>query len=860
MRGMSGGTIRRFFLGHPEMKDESQYGCHWKSIRYNWEHHEKTLSSSLLERADHQQVDNDDVAATSVNEEKESLGALLEQQKRLDGRIEAKIPAEAEKTKHASAEYRWTHSAIPPKRKGFHNAQARITVPGSQRQASQHDRPSRAPSYPVMEPPGNPVASQLSSGSSHSRYGAKRAVLFQIPPLHHPNSFARRAALKRGASSMGRTPSATLLSVPGPPTLDAERWICTPAQLPANGAFVASHARVPKVVDQLDFRATGVADHQQNRKYEVPAAMGKGIPSPFEVASQRGLHPTQTSFSHPDRDRRKVEVRSDSSRHDSSNMPTPASSGGGRPRALYIRRRASSARHGYPAMPPASAPRPHASPNAPQRQLGYYNAPNKNKDDDQEEHQMPLSFNEEIRTRQGQAQQDHNHEVCSFFQAHQNDRPTQTGSNRPLNSMHHDYYHPQVLSNHFLEAPSPYAQPLKGQATRSLYDLYGARRQQTDDLSQDYKRAMGNNSHRTRNAGYKGGCWQSGNGYTSRRDPDLGPGLGGGAQTNPYVGKHYDAGDLSGGNPPHGIYDRYGRDYRNGVSDDVSERRKKRTILHDGSYLNFGSSDFSNVEEYGRWKRGEPFRRYGRRKGKEPEVLMEQGQMAASNPLTSWTTSQRNEHTTNTLITSPPYPEPPDRASNIDRLNSHSHAHAGISSAVTSQPRIAQPVSALKAYPEHPIQKAKVAVAQASATDSPRPDSMTLPAAAQPRFRPWKSIVPVPTKPSNLVAGARAKKSATSVAEQAKASRESDRLAETPKPLHEDVPVGSHPESTRPRQAAIQPASSSRVEPHRIAKEKALSLAEITKQKRERAAERRAQRKAQEAQNTLTPRLSRLRL
>lgn len=831
MRAMSEGAIRRFFLGHPKMKNDPQYRCHWKSKPYNWGHHEETPSSFIPERANHQQGDNDDVAATSEDEEEESLGALLDQQNRLNRRIEVKIQVEARIEEPTSAEYRWTQSATAPQKNGFRNTQARTAGPVSQHQASPNDEPNRAPSYQVLERPGNPVARQLSSGGIRPDSGVKRVVSSQVPPLHHPKSFARRAVMERGVSSMGAPPNMPLPPVPGPPTFDHERWTFTSAQLPTTSGLVVNHAQVPRGMNQLGFQAAGFAHHQKNRQHEVPVEVVRGvIPSPFEIASQGASKPTQTNFSPPDRDRRNQgDVRSDSSRHRSSNMPTPGRSGRGRPRALYIRSRASSANHGYPAMPPRSDPLPRSPPNAPQRQLGYYNAP-KNDDYDQEEHQMPLSFSGRIMTRQRQAQQDYNHEMHRFFQAHQNARPRHAEPPRQQPPTHRDDYYPQAFSNQFSAAPSSYSQPPRGQAQRSPYDPYdpyGAQQEQVDmweveKFSQDGKRAKGNNGQQRRDGGH--------NGYNYRSGPGPGPCGGGssgdrGARTNPYVGGSYNAGEGSGGNSNYRGDGGYGGGYENRGNGGVSGRRKKRTSLQDDSFLNFDSSDFSNAEEYGGWKRGETFGGCDRGKGKESELLRQQVHHSLVNMMAEDPGLMR---------------------------------HLMPNAVGPSQPQVVQPVSALKPAPQQPMQNAAVALEEVLAADRPRPDSMTLPPTGGQstksqlsQLQGWKPAVPTPpARQLNFSHRLKTQKAQSSVAGPSKEAPATDKPAEAQKPSAPNVPTQPQTaavetpinvaQSVFPLQAQPQPA---------VVKEKPFSLAEITKQKQERAAERRANRTAQKAKD-----------
>ena len=167
------------------------------------------------------------------------------------------------------------------------------------------------------------MARQLSSSESRPDSSIKRVVSSQVPLLHHPKSFARRAAIERGVFLMGAPPDMPLSPVPGPPTFDAERWISTPAQLPAASSLVVKHAQVSRDMNQLGFQTAGFAHHQQNRQHEVPAAVVRGmIPSPLEVASQGASQSTQTSFFPPESDKHNQrDVRSDWSRHRSSDKP-----------------------------------------------------------------------------------------------------------------------------------------------------------------------------------------------------------------------------------------------------------------------------------------------------------------------------------------------------------------------------------------------------------------------------------------------------------------------------------------------------------------------------------------------------------
>ena len=216
------------------------------------------------------------------------------------------------------------------------------------------------------------------------------------------------------------------------------------------------------------------------------------------------------------------------------------------------------------------------------------------------------------------------------------------------------------------------------------------------------------------------------------------------------------------------------------------ERRKKGTGLYDDGSLNFDSSDFSNVEEYGRWKRGEPFGGYDWGNNQEPEVL--------------------RQHFHHPLV-------------NMMAQDPGLIRHSTPNEVGPSQPQVSEPVSALKSAPWHRMQNPTVAVKQASAADRPRPDSMTLPAASQPLLRPCKPTVPVAAKPLNFAAGVGAKKTPASVAEPAKASTKSDKPVDTPKPSIEDVPAEPHPASIETPQVVIQPATAPQAQPQSIAKE-----------------------------------------
>ena len=105
-------------------------------MQANWDHHEETPPPSVPERANRQQDGNDDVAATSRNEDEESLRALLEQEKRLNRRIETKIQTEAKKAKRTPAEYFWAQSATPQRRNRLRDTQVRTALLASQHQAS----------------------------------------------------------------------------------------------------------------------------------------------------------------------------------------------------------------------------------------------------------------------------------------------------------------------------------------------------------------------------------------------------------------------------------------------------------------------------------------------------------------------------------------------------------------------------------------------------------------------------------------------------------------------------------------------------------------------------------------------------
>lgn len=798
-------------------------------MQYNWEHHEETPSSSISESANHQQGDNDGITAASENEEEESLGALLEQQKRLNCRIEDKIQVEAKGEKRTPAVYRWTHSATPPRKNGFRNTQAKTAGPASQHQASHNGEPSRAPSYHVMERSGNPVSRQLSSGGICPDSGVKRVVSSQVPPLHHPESFARRAAMEREVSSMGAPPNMPFPPVPLPQTFDHERRVSTSAQLPAASGLVVNHAQVSSGMNQLGLQEAGFAHHQQNRQAEVPAAVARRVtPSPLEIASQGTSKPTQINFSPPDSDRRNQgNVRSDSSRHRSSNMPSPGRNGRGRPRALYIRSRASSDNHGYPVMPPPSAPLSRAPPNAPQRQVGYYNA-HKDDGDDQEEHQMPLSFSGRIMIRQGQAQQDSNHEMPRFFQAHQNARPRQAEPPRQQPPMHRDDYHPQAFNNQFSAAPSSYLQPQRGQAQRSPChpcDPYGAQQEQVDmwegeKFSYDGKRAKGSNGQQRRDGGH--------NGYNDRSGRRPGPGSGGWsgdgrAQTNTCVGGSYNAGEGGGGNSNYRSDGGHGGGYEGRGNGGVNERRKKRTSLHDDYSLNFDSSDFSNVEEYGRWKRGDTFAGYDRGNGKEPEVLRQQ----VHHPLV-----------------------------NIMAEDPGLTRHLMPNAVGPSQPQVVKPVSALNPALQQRVHNATVALEQISAINRPRPDSMTLPPTGcqsmksqLPQLQGWKKAVPTPpARQLNFSGRLKTQKAQPSVAEPSREAQATDKPAEAQKPSAPNVPAQPQTAAFETPINVAQPVSPSQAQPQpAVVKQKPFSLAKITKQKQERAAERRANRTAQEA-------------